>query len=377
MNITLLWVLLIPVLGAGSIFYVVMREDLRTALVTSLAALFIGVLVSSLAFYASYGAAVADTEIINGQITNKVREHGSYTHWYDCNCTSHTDSDGHTTQTCQRCSEDHYTVEWYANSTIGRFDIDSIDRTSKRVYNTPDPHRYSIINQGDPVAKQHSYENYVQAVPESLFAKRNLDLSTYGGLMVDYPINVYDLYKIDRFISPGFSFVDAPQWNLDISNMLRNLGPSKQVNVIVVIAKTADRQYPYALQKKWEGANKNDVVLVIGSLDGLKIEFVDVISWTKSEIFKIELIDRINDMGAIKRDAIMQALSSQIAKNFERRHMAEFEYLKHGEIDPPGWLITTLAIVLSVGYGAIVFYISRQPGGRRGRRQPLHIWPFN
>jgi hypothetical protein len=217
------------------------------------------------------------------------------------------------------------------------------------VYSLPNPQRWEVINIGDPVSKTSSYTNYVQAVPESLFKPSSEALrAKFAALTPAYPQNVYDYYKLDRFLTPGYSTPDAAAWNLDISNMLRELGPKKQVNAIVVIAKTADPNYEYALRDAWEGANKNDVVLVIGSAEWPKIDFVRVISWTKSELFKVQLRDTIQELSTIQRAPIMSALQSQISTNFERRRMREFKYLET-EIDPPTWLMVTTAIVLLLG----------------------------
>lgn len=358
MNTTLLWLMAIPIVGAALVYFFNRNSSLGPWLAPI--AFVPGAILIAITFAISYGSATQDTEVWSGQVVSKDRKHGTYEESYDCNCRSVTKrrSDGSTysDRECDTCYRTHYTVKWTCDTTIGDFTIDSLDRTSRSVYNAPDPQRYTSIQKGDPVSKTNSYTNYVQAVPNSLFAA--VDGSTkqhFASILPAYPINVYDLYRIDRFLTPGFSFADAPQWNHDIGLALRELGPTKQVNLIVVIAKTADRQYVAALREHWEGANKNDVVLVIGSLDGQKIEFVDVLSWTKNELFKIQLIDSVRELGIIERTRVMALAQNQIAKNFERRRMREFEYLS-GEIDPSSTALTVLIVLLLVGYlgGALV-----------------------
>ena len=352
MNVTLLLLLALPILGAAFVYHQ-NRDKGFLPLISVLP----GALLVALVFGLASAGATSDVEILNGQVTGKTRDHGTYEESYDCNCRTKTRTVGsgknrrtETYQKCDTCYRTHYTVKWRCQTTLGDFGIDSEDSTSQSVYGRPDPQRYSVINKGDPVSQRHSYTNYVQAVPESLFATMdNRAKQSFAPLLVPYPDNVYDIYKIDRFMSPGFAFTDAAQWSQDISMLLRDVGPAKQVNLSVVIAKTADRQYAYALREHWEGANKNDVVLVIGSWDGQKIEFVDVISWTKNEIFKVQLIDRIRDIGIIERTQLLGAVHDQIAKNFKRRHMSEFKYLDE-EIVPPDWVIWSLAVVLIIGY---------------------------
>jgi hypothetical protein len=317
-----------------------------------------GILLITLVFFISSAAAVHDTEIWSGAITGKTRVHDSYVRTYSCNCTT----DGKGNQSCSTCYEDHYTVKWSCASTIGDFDIDSADSTSRSVYNRPNPPRYDAVIVGAPASRQMSYVNYVQAVPDTLFKPTSTALKEqFKNMIPSYPDQVYDIYHVDRFVQVGFSFTDAALWNQDISNMLRTLGPKKQVNVIVVVAKTNDPNYMYALRDAWEGVNKNDVVLIIGSEDGQKIEWTDVVSWTRNELFKVELRDSVLALGTIERTAVMSLLEAQIAKNFERRHMAEFQYLSN-EIDPPAWLISALVVLLFAGYGGGWYYLNQRSG---------------
>jgi len=364
-NTTLIWLLALPVI-LGIVLFILKGKN-QDSCVPIAAYVGVAVLVVCAGFFISKGAKTWDTEIWNGQVTSKDRAEGSYVRSYDCMCVSHTDSKGNTTTTCQTCYEDHYTVKWTCNSTVGSYTIKALDETSRRVYMTPDPHRYRIIEKGDPAAAPHRYTNYVQAVPESLFTPAAKDLKLkFKGLLPKYPDSVYDFYKIDRFITPGYAVNDAAQWNQDISLALRERGPKKQVNAIIVVAKTDDPNYEYALRDAWEGANKNDVVLLIGSANFPKIDFVRVLSWTKNEDFKVELRDAVMDKGTIDR-SIVPLMMAQIDKNFERRHMKEFEYLE-GEIDPPMWLnLTLIALVFIGAIGMYIFLDQNTSSFRRFR----------
>jgi len=373
MNDTLLWMMALPVaIGVAVWFFT--KDRVQNAWMPALVNGVVGALILVGVFYGSKGAATADTEIWNGMITAKARDHGTYEKPYECRCRSVPDCTGTgkdrrcgTKRECDTCYETRYTVNWNCTSTIGRWTIASEDQSSRRVYDLPNPQRWSIIQPGDPVSKTHSYTNYVQAVPETLFKPSSESLKAkFAALTPAYPLNVYDFYKLDRFLTPGYSTPDAAAWNLDISNMLRELGPKKQVNAIVVIAKTADPNYEYALRDAWEGANKNDVVLVIGSAEWPKIDFVRVISWTKSELFKVQLRDTIQELGTIQRAPIMSALQEQIGKNFERRKMREFEYLET-EIDPPTWLMILVSVIL-LAAGGVTWAVLTD---RFTRRRPL------
>lgn len=353
-NATLIWFLLIPIFLAIAVWWFIGRD--KQALIA--AAIYAGIAMGVVGgtFAVSSGVATADTEIWNGKITGKDRVHGSYVRSYSCNCT--TDSKNNTT--CQTCYENHYTVNWSAASTIGGFSIDGADWTSSGVYALPDPQRYLNVMIGEPCSRSHSYTNYVQAVPGSLFTPSAADMKKqFAALLPKYPDQTYDIYRGQHFLTPGYTTPDASAWQSGIAEMLKDRGPVKQVNTIVVIAKTSDPNYVYALRDAWNGAKKNDVVVVIGSAAWPKIDFVDTISWTKNELFKIQMRDNLMALGAIQREPVLDVIGKQIDTNFERRHMREFKYLKV-EIDPPAWLMILLALLLFASAPATVYLYNGQ-----------------
>ncbi len=358
---TLIWFLLLPVFCGIALWWFVGRGK-EGAIVSGIFSV-VAMAVVGIIFTVTGAVATSDTEIWNGKITGKDRVHGSYVRSYECNCS--TDSKGN--RSCQTCFENHYTVHWTAKSTIGSFQIDSADWTNQGVYALPNPARYTAVVVGEPCSRPHSYTNYVQAVPGSLFTPSAASLKTqFANLLPSYPDRTHDIYRGTHFVTAGYSTPDAGAWNAGLAELLKDRGPIKQVNAIVVIAKTADPNYVYALRDHWEGANKNDVVLVIGSAAWPKIDFVDVISWTKSELFKVQLRDNVMAIGAIQREPILTALASQIDTNFERRRMREFEYLKV-EIDPPTWLLVLTALLIIGGAVGVVF-LNESQGWSRGRR---------
>ncbi len=367
-NTDLLWYLLVPLfLSVGTVLGLIrLRPDMKVGHVVATCAG--GWLISALilvgAFALGKGIQTHDTEILNGQVTGKTREHGHYLRPYECNCRTETTCSGSgtsrtcsSTRVCQTCYEDRYTVNWDCQSTIGSFDIEHLDRSSRSVYNEPDPKRYTLISNGDPVARTNGYTNYIKAVPDSLFRPAQESLRTrFASQIPTYPDNVYDIYRINRVVGAGISVPNADQWNAALSEMLKGLGPSYQVNAVLVFAKTNDKDYFHALQDAWINGKKNDVVLVMG-VDSLSQAplWVDVMALTKGSLFQVKLIDRIQGLSSLTPETVVPALAETIRSDFKRRPMADFKYLE-AEIDPPGWLMA-LTVVLIVGsYGGFWYY---------------------
>lgn len=303
-----------------------------------------------------------DVEIWNGKITGKTREHGHYQQAYSCNCRetcSGTGSSRSCSTTCDTCYEDRYTVDWTANSTIGSFRIDRKDWSSRAVYLLPDPKRYTEINKDDPCSDRRSFTNYVRAVPESLFHANPLLSKKYAGMIPNYPDDIYDIYHINRVFGVGFNLPESKQWNQALSHSLKDLGTGKQANAIVLFVKGAEPDYQYALESAWVGGKKNDIIILIGISEWPNIQWAAVSSWTKSEIFKVQLRDDIMALEKVDRAQVLALFEKHTAQSFQRREMKEFEYLKD-EIEPPMWvIILALILGLAASFG-LSYYCYRE-----------------
>lgn len=338
--------------------------------------LFISGILIAACFYASIGYKTHDTEILNGEITSKERVHGTYEESYECNCRTEQSCSGSgssrsctSNRVCQTCYRTHYTVAWNAHSNIGSWKIDGLDDLSSRVYQATDPVRYAIIQRADAVAKEHSYTNYIKAVPQTLFrpAQDTLKLKYIGNIPA-YPDSVYDFYKIDRVFGVGVSIPNTQSWNTKLSNMLRTLGPAKQANIIVVITKFPDQDYFYALQDAWLNGKKNDIVVVIGAPDfPKKATWVNVMALTDSDIIRVSIRDDILDLEDLNADNVLSIINKNVQANFKRKSMKDFKYLEN-EIDPPSWVISVTLGINLFAYLGFWFFLFKQSSVYSGRR---------
>lgn len=316
-------------------------------------------------------SAADDVEIVNGAVTGKhawkfscpTNTSNPCRNSYSCNChqvcTSSTDSKGNTTQSCTTHCDTCYVYPWEQNWYVknnmpvnSEIEIDRVDRQGKRM-----PDRYREVRVGDPTSATHRYKNWVKASVGSLYSNDERASETYAALMSKYPNKVYDYYRVDRIVTPTkFKLVNEDAWNEELSKALSTLGPTRQMNMVVVIVEGVPREFAYGLRRHWEGFKKNDAVIVIGTRNGA-IEWAEVMSWSKNELFNVQLRNAISvDMQGVAVNAINPAtFFAQVKdisqRNFVRRSMKEFEYLK-GSIPPPTWLMWTAiiaAIVLGIG----------------------------
>jgi hypothetical protein len=293
-----------------------------------------------------------DVEVFNGQITGKERVHGHYLRPYECNCYYTTDSKGNSTRHCSTCYEDRYTVDWDLKSTLGDIDIEHYDRGSRSVYNSPDPAAYKAAYVGEPCSKQFSFKNYVKGTPDSLFNhNKEVLMKQYATRIPNYPY-VHSYYKVQRVVNLGtqISRPESDALNLQLGNVLRYLGAKKQVNVVVILTEIDDPAYKFAVEAKWIGGKKNDVVVFVG-LNGREITWADAMTYglnKGNELFVVKMRDALLDLKSYDNAKVTQAIEYNVLKHYDRVSMSKFEYLKD-MIQPPTWLLILAAILSVVG----------------------------
>jgi hypothetical protein len=321
-------------------------------------------IITSIVWAIGSWAATVDTEVWNGEIVKKLRDHGTYTQSYDCFCSESCSGSGSSrscSTTCQTCYEDHYTVDWRAETTVGNFTFKSLDSTSKRVYNTPDPKNYKQCYKGQPASIEHNYTNYVQAAPDSLFHSNEAITKQFADKIPQKP-RVYDHYKYTRVLNYGV--LDKKQQTL-LEEMLDvaliSMGASKQVNIIVIFTKIKDQNFRFAVENAWQGGEKNDVVVFIGANADNTIAWADVMTWalnSGNELLQVELRNELLDIPTIDATTVGQTIIQLVNDGYIRPKMENYEYLESSST-PPTWAII-IALMFAFG-GSIgltwVFYV--------------------
>lgn len=319
---------------------------------TGIVALFIGVSLTI-----CYYSKIQDTEIWNGQITNKSTYHVSCSHSYSCNCYYTTDSKGNSTEHCSTCYEHNYDVDWRLDSNTGEsILISRIDRQGTEM-----PDRWAKAYIGEPFSSVHHFENYIRANPDSVLLGTTGDVDKYKQWIPNYPDEVYDYYRHNSVINMGVPNLDLNVWNWLIANDNKILGPSKQANIILIFVPLSNRDYIAALKDVWIGGKKNDIDIIIGSKDGHNIDFVDVMSWTTNPAFKVQLKNEISDIGTLdQRDKINSVIFNTSKDKFVRLHMKDMKYLmrSYQPSRKSMIIIFVISIIFSIAYPVVKLFFN-------------------
>lgn len=371
MDPTLFFIVLIPVAISLACKFVLKFQiswlEFASQVVIGLAAL-------SLIWAIGAHSAAADREVINGAVTSKdVNRERCYTNMiasvcrnsYSCNChqvcSTSTDSKGNRTESCHTecdtCYRYDWEQDWEVSSNISRspYDISRVDDQGAR-----EPTRWTQVRVGDPVSRTQSFQNWVKASAGTLFRDGDTGLETYKAILPEYPLEIYDYYRIDRVVTPNVRLSNERLWNAEISAKLAILGPSKHINAIFVFVEGQPNDYAYALRRKWNGFKQNDAVIVVG-LQGGNVRWVEVMSWSSRSIFDVQLSQAMKayvgrPIAQVPPAEVLTTFERITLASFERRQMEEFEYLK-GDIKPPTWLLwTSIIFALIIGAGTSYFF---------------------
>lgn len=360
MFIFLLVMLVLSFLSLGVLFYFKREEVWIDALIQ----LALVLIITGGGYMISYWSGTADREIWNGEVISKTRDEVSCRHSYECNCYYTTDSKGNSTRHCSTCYEHSFDVDWNVHSsTAEESGIDTVDRQGLVM-----PPRWGAAYVGEPYASGHHFENYIKANPSSVLFGTKGHPEQFQGLIPAYP-SVYDYYKVQHVYNMQVPNVDSDVWNALVAKANRPLGPSKQVNLIVVLVKTADPNYAYAFRDVWLGGKKNDAIILIGSTNGHDILWADVVSWSTDKAYEVNVKDRIMDEKYLDHtDTIVSIIAGETGKNFHRMHMKDMKWLMRSFQPSSGemmWMFV-LALLGIVGESAVSYYNFQENGGRYG-----------
>ena len=326
------------------------------------------VVVLGVGYWISISARMSDTEIWNGTISRKWKADVHCCHSYRCYCFTSCSGSGKNrscTEHCSTCYVHGHDVAWYAQTSNG----EDAFSDSCNAPGSSEPARWTQIVVGEPTAFEHAYDNYIQASPGKFPWRWDL-LEKYRKQIPNYP-RVYDHYRVQRVLAVGAVVPDAAALESALAEANARLGPSKWVNMFVVVTNAAKPEYADALAAAWFGGKQNDLIVVIGLPQGSEIAWVRALSWTKVEAMKRSIEQRVLHLGVFHGTEVAQIIVGEVESRFVHRPITDFAYLKES-IEPTTTALWVLSIIgLLLGIGLQWYFWENDPFGEEayGRRQ--------
>lgn len=333
-------------------------------------------LICNLFFY--FGSDLHDIEVWNGKARKAV-----YEERYDIKtCHQECDSEGKNCKTECHCntwppswrlvtnnaesaglSSSQYgnLKNWFGNERYAGSKGDRCAGNPGRIYET--------VYNGDPAllvptAIEHPFVNYLKA-SKSIRKTTGGNTEGFEEFLTGYPRvrgGMFGKIYLDRVIIKGIPIPadkksDIERWASGVDALLdkalAELGHTKEVNILVYVVGTGDRKFFQALDEHWKHAKKNDVVVIVGTTEFPKIDWADVIAWSRNTDFATTLKNRLEQLGSMDDGmAFARTILSQVELpldqgGFERMSMKELAYLAD-DVEIAWWAM--IVIVLIYGF---------------------------
>ena len=325
------------------------------------------VLVAGFSALIVYHRDTGDTEVINAVVTSKKQDEVSCSHGYNCNpyrcnphnCRPRACGTRKLPRTCydtcyntcyHTCYEHFHDYNWDVHTSIGEtFHIRRVDRQGVAT-----PPRWAATQVGEPTSSSHSYENYVKASPDSLFRHQGLT-EKYKADLPAYPLEIFDYWHLNRVVLVGVkSLPNLEAWNRRLSEINGEVGPKKQVNLVLVITnKPAD--YFYALEEHWIGGKKNDAILVVGVDQSSQILWAEVMAWSANKKFEVELEFNLHGK-QLELEPVLGMFRDHTLRNYKRKPMHDFEYLTASIVPTTTEWVVSLILGLAISIGLMFMF---------------------
>lgn len=367
--------LIIPILNAFILFYFFRKKiDL-----IEYSILFFGSLIFILfAKFIFEKANITDTEIW-GEYATRINYYEPWDEYIHRICIkqvpSGTDSNGNTTYTTVTydCSYVQYHPEKYTMITNIGNEIEitkekylyykkkwnnSFFKELNRPYHNIDGDVYysnwnNDFNYMITYFTEHYFENRVKG-SNSIFNETNLDTVNYKGL-IKYPElknNQIGAYQVN---SQKLISEDLLKANDELIKYNAFYGSKYKIRMSVLIFLNKTQDYYEQQRLFWLNGKKNELIVVIGVNDSLDINWVNIMTWSDSELLKSQLKAKIYDMKRLCYECLNSFIIEEMKINWKRKDFSDFDYLT---IEPTaGQFIGSFIFVFLFNIGFGIFFV--------------------
>ena len=216
-----------------------------------------------------------------------------------------------------------------------------------RDYHSIDGDAYSTDWAGEAersstIIKEGSYTNKIRASHsvfkfEDITEKEKKKWSLYDYPEVqDYKQKVVLGKKVDGMTEKRLQYVNG------------FYGPKKQFKLFVLFFKNQSMEVVNKQRSYWEGGNKNEFVVCIGTDNSGNFEWVDAFSWMSKPALEAEVEDFIADNEDVTLKKFAKWLPQQVSEHWKRRDFKDFEYLQIELTSTQIWWVMIILTIYNI-----------------------------
>ena len=210
-----------------------------------------------------------------------------------------------------------------------------------------------------PTAVSHTYTNYVVAAKKNVINEQvsEQEFAPYlkNKSLREYPSSYRSTYgetKLNRIVDTTGLFNRVASVPI-LDAISAQFGRLKQVNPIIYVTDQG-RDFSRVLKGYWNGAKKNDVVLILGiDKSSRQVVWSDVITYTDNTDFIVDMQNKFAGLNVSDPKLLLNTFSGLIATSYKRKPMEDFSYLK--ENITLEWYWQFLVFLLNVMLSGFLF----------------------
>lgn len=196
-----------------------------------------------------------------------------------------------------------------------------------------------IPETSENITISHSYTNKVR-VSHSIFKFDEIDDKTKKlWKLYDYP-EINNLYqkmvlgkKVDAVTERKLQYING------------YFGSSNQFRMYILFFTDQSIEAAFKQRSYWEGGNKNEFIICIGSDKAGKYQWVKAFSWMDKPDLEVRVQDWFNDQKKIDLHKFADWIPEQLKAHWKRKHFKDFDYL---EIELTGTQLTWIMILIAI-----------------------------
>lgn len=216
-----------------------------------------------------------------------------------------------------------------------------------RDYHTIDGDEYLTPWAGEPersstIVKEGSYTNKIRA-SHSVFKFENVtEEEKIKWKLYDYP----SVSDYQQKVVLGKKLSATTERKLQYLNGY--YGPKKQFKMFILFFKNQSHSVVRKQRSYWEGGNKNEFVVCIGTDKNGKFQWVDAFSWMSKPSLEVEVEDYISKNKDMSLKDFADWMPKQIETKWYRRDFKDFEYLQVELTETQLWWVMIVLMIYNI-----------------------------
>lgn len=129
----------------------------------------------------------------------------------------------------------------------------------------------------------------------------------------------------------------------------------KQIRMWILLFGDEPQDRAIMQENYWNGGNKNEMIVCIGTNKDHSLKWCYVFSWTEVEKLKIDIRDQVMAQDQLNLPAVVKIVKSECSKQWRRKQFADFSYLS---VEPSlGCVLACFIVSFLVTAGVVAFVL--------------------